>query len=273
MSMAHTDRLRYLGAFGDLPDKRDNPFPAGVIRATLDVASPVEAWLEPVLLPEINDQGRMGSCVGQSVRAMLMIEAAEDGVAADLSAMALWYYGRLAINAAGSNTGCHARDVLNTARVRGVPLAVLHPYEERLLATSPSKAAEANALNHKVTEYYAVRDIADAKIALVNGNPVTFAFMVASNFTEAATTGVTPPYNNRPAGAHQVVAVGYSDRITFKDYGVPGGFLCMNWWGDRWGIRHPNGTRPGCFWMPYGYASDPDLCFSWWTVHGVPLYL
>lgn len=272
MTMPHTDRLLYLGAFGDLPDKRDIPYPVAAIVPRGEII-PAEHWLDPVLMPEVNDQGRLGSCVGQSVRACLMIEAAEDGVVADLSAMALWRYGRQALGAETANTGCHARDVLNAARLKGVPLAALHPYAEHMLATPLSVEAARNALNHKVTEYYAVSGVQDAKVALFNGNPVTFAFMVASNFTEAGSAGVTPPYNNKPAGAHQVVAVGYDDKRTFAGYANKGGFLCLNWWGDRWGIRHPQGTRPGCFWMPYDYANDPDLCFSWWTVHGVPLFL
>ncbi|MCA9003475.1 MAG: hypothetical protein KDB61_16235, partial [Planctomycetes bacterium] len=138
----------------------------------------------------------------------------------------------------------------------------------------PSKAARANAINHRVTEYYAVSGAAEARVAIANGNPVAFAFVTYNNFHDerVRTTGMFPVPVGKMRGAHQVVAKGYDDTKVVPGWPA-GAFLVKNWWGD-WGIPHPvfaSTAKVGYWWYPYAAFNDPQQTFGCWTIHGVPL--
>jgi C1A family cysteine protease len=53
-------------------------------------------------------------------------------------------------------------------------------------------------------------------------------------------------------GAHAVLVVGYDDAKRL--------LIVRNSWGDKWG-------RGGYFYMPYDYASNPNLVWDCWVMY------
>lgn len=271
--MSHA--LRALGAFGDLFDPRDRRFPLAPSARDGVLYAPAAG------LPPVVDQLQLGSCVGQSVKALTEMKVDVDAPFVPMSARYFWWGGRLALNATDSNSGCFARDVLKFARTNGAAAEPLMPYRENAYRIGPTDAAYANGRLHPITEYYACNNPAEMQAALGAGHAFTFAFMVYENFQGVAgETGMMPnkPAVAAPRGAHQVVAYGFDPEMRLPGWGL-GAYACMNWWGGDWGIPDPmyaHGPenvrrRLGCFWMPAEIMGDPDWTFSFWTVHRVPV--
>ena len=71
-----------------------------------------------------------------------------------------------------------------------------------------------------------------------------------------ARTGILklPGKKEKMMGGHAVAAVGYN---TAKK-----ALLVRNSWGPDWGLK-------GYFWMPFKYATDPNLADDFWAITAV----
>jgi hypothetical protein len=226
-------------------------------------------------LPVCTSQNSLNRCVGESVKALLQIEAFQtnDGWHPPLSADFPWWGARVAIGAEKDNAPVFCRDALKYVARVGIPIEPLY-IDWR---TPPSNAALANAHAHRAAAYYAPVGLDGMKDAIRLGNAVTFAFLVPRSLPSS--NGAFPAYSGGEQDAHQVVAYGFDDQyVNGFGYGR-GAAACMNWWGRNWGMPDPlyDGTRDiaarrdGCFWVPYDVLVNPNLAFSFWTAHSIPL--
>ena len=114
-----------------------------------------------------------------------------------------------------------------------------------------------DALKNEVTEYLSVnQSLDDIKQCLAQGYPVAFGITVYDSFMsdEVAETGYVPMPDvttETVQGGHAIMAVGYDDSKN--------ALLMRNSWGTSWGLA-------GYFYLPYDYATNPNLADDFWTI-------
>lgn len=94
-------------------------------------------------------------------------------------------------------------------------------------------------------------NVANTKDAVAQGMPVVFGFECFAELEsqQVALDGILPMPSqpNNSIGGHAVNIIGYDDSVQ--------SFLCLNQWGEAWGIKAPASLQ-GCFWMPYAYFAQ-----------------
>lgn len=200
------------------------------------------------LVTAVHDQGSLGSCVGQAYARALEIEV---GSGIELSALGIYYGARVASGfPAGEDTGAYLEPAVRALAAHGAGSEALWPYLPQRFAVRPPTDYAAQAMDHRVGNWYRARSVAQAKAALASHHPCVTAFDVPPDFGEVGRTGVWLDRGGKAVGAHAVLLWGYDD--------ARGAFRVMNSWGADWG-------NDGWFWLPYeAYAKDPDGDGRWW---------
>jgi C1A family cysteine protease len=211
-------------------------------------------------MPEVFDQGQLGSCTANAVGAALEYDAMLDGApAATPSRLFIYYCERQLEGSLGQgDTGAMGRDGFKAARTFGTAPETDWPYDITKYADDPPQRAWSDAAAHKMTKHYksVPRSINQFKLVLSNQQTIAFGFSVYESFEspEVASTGIVPmpTPDEKQMGGHEVLAVGYlADQ--------PNYVLVRNSWGSSWGIG-------GYFLMPWQYLLSTDLASDFRTI-------
>ncbi|HUA71153.1 MAG TPA: C1 family peptidase [Solirubrobacteraceae bacterium] len=235
-----------------LPDARDHIADTSEL-AVLDEVDPRAD------LPDVFDQGQLGSCTANAVAAAVeydaKLNAADPGF---LSRLWIYYYERKLEGApADQDTGAYGRDGLKVCQKLGVPLEADWPYDISKFADEPPESLDKEAGEHRISNYRAVpRNLDSMRAVLSNRQTIAFGFSVYESFEsqQVAQTGIVPlpTRNEKQLGGHEVLMVGYlKDQSNYA--------LVRNSWGTGWGIK-------GYFLMPWAYILDANLASDFRTI-------
>jgi len=202
----------------------------------------------------VYDQGDLGSCtafsMGKGMREYMQRKNGEKLV--PLSALWLYYEERVLMGTVNEDSGANMIDGINVLRDQGNAVETAWPYATAQFKVKAPAAAYEGAAAHKIASATELAELADIKVALANGQPVVFGFMVYSSFQRIGKNGVMPmpKPNESILGGHAVHAVGYDD--------AKQALIVRNSWGKGWGDQ-------GYFYMPYTFAADKEKAMEWWT--------
>jgi C1A family cysteine protease len=249
---------RHIKRFGWVRDSLD--------RRDLLYAPPKFARLPKVFdvsncMPDVYDQGQLGSCTANAVGALHHYEQIrqEPRKAFTPSRLFLYYNTRVLLGTPTEDSGGTLRDAIKTLAKDGVCSEVEWPYEIRRFRDRPVDELYTRAADHQAIQYASVpQSRLMLKNCLYESYPIAFGFTVYESFMSpcVAKMGVVPmpKKSEAPTGGHAVVLVGWDDeRQAYK---------VRNSWGTQWGRR-------GYFWLPYKYVESPDLAADFWNVRMV----
>jgi C1A family cysteine protease len=244
--------IRRYGWKPSLPDLRDHIADA----SELTVLDEVDPRAD---LPDVFDQGQLGSCTANAVAAAVEYDAKLNGSDPGfLSRLWIYYYERkIEGSPADQDTGAYGRDGFKVCNTIGVPLEQDWPYDIAKFSDEPPANLADEAKQHRISNYRSVPHNLDSiKAVLSNRQTIAFGFTVYESFEsqEVAQTGIVPmpTRNERALGGHEVLLVGY-----LKD--EPNYGLVRNSWGTGWGLK-------GYFLMPWAYLLDRNLASDFRTI-------
>jgi C1A family cysteine protease len=214
-------------------------------------------------LPEVWDQGQLGSCVSHGTDAAYAYDLAKQGIQSNWSGSRLFIYynGRDIEGTVNEDSGLTIRDGIKSLNQYGTPPESDWAYDISRFTEKPPQQAYDDGKLREAVKYAAVgQNAAEMKACLTAGYPIVIGFTVYSSFEsgEVARTGDVPmpALNEGIAGGHCVVVVGYTVRN-----GNPV-WICRNSWGTGWGDQ-------GYFYFPEAYLLNADLADDFWVVQSV----
>jgi len=199
------------------------------------------------LIPNILDQGQLGSCTANAasnaLRYLLKKEKLKEW---QPSRLYIYWFSRFLEDTTNEDSGCYIRDVMKAIHTYGACDEKLLPYNINIFKKRPSNSCVRNATPHiKNFKYLSVsNNDVSIKNCLNSGFPIVFGIDIYESFeTEAvANSGIVPMpdiNNEQLLGGHCVCIYGYNE--TTKQY------IVMNSWGSKWGDK-------GFFYLPYDYV-------------------
>lgn len=212
------------------------------------------------LFGAIRDQMMLGSCsafASTNFRSALLVQEGKPNQV--FSALAQYYQERVLNGTVGVDSGATMQESMQVLETYGVipdsDWPYLPNYLERFKVAPPSDWNTSLSLNaDHVLEIQQATILEDTIDALSNDMFVMFGFVVFPDLEsqQVADTGYLPmpiiPTGQSPffgnIGGHQVIIIGHDDSTQQ--------FLCLNQWGQSWGIKQPESLQ-GCFYMPYAY--------------------
>ena len=206
------------------------------------------------LASPVENQGRLGSCVGQAVVGAYELLYKHDAPALfeDLSRLYVYYNARLLEDTIDQDVGAFVRDGIKGVRRYGICAEALWPYNVKNFAITPSIAAYQDAGSRNIKNYYRISTLPDILDALNTNKPVVCGLSIFGGFDglDAATDYVVPMPGDTeaPLGGHAMAMVGY-DLLKSR-------LLARNSFGDHWGMD-------GYCWIPFDYATSSF--FDMWT--------
>lgn len=236
----------------DIPDCRDIAF-----SATYKISPALPRYVDlREMCPEIEDQGKLGSCTAHALTGALEFLEKKDGLKViQMSRLFVYYNERAMEHSIESDSGAMIRDGIKTLAKKGVCVERKWPYVIDKFAIKPTVDCYAEALEHQILSYQRIETLDQMRSCLADGFPFVFGFSVYESFEseEVAKTGTAemPSPNERCLGGHAVLAVGYDD--TTKR------FIVRNSWGRAWGMK-------GYFTLPFAYADSRNLSDDFWTI-------
>lgn len=267
-----------MGRKPDTPDRRDRI----LYRAVPNVdALPDEVNLEDQL-PEVYDQGALGSCTGWSGAQVLRSIMAKDGHRAPFMPSPVFLYreARALEGTVGEDAGAEIRDIWKVAAKLGLPsiknASVAPRYrpedmpdpqswafrpESRWARQPPAGVYKAAELRQALT-YFALPTTADLMKCLADGYLANIGIAIYRGFygDQGPLYDVPDPNPRRERliGWHAITLFGYS-RPRRR-------WLIRNQWGDKahLGAPTPDGTSPN-FTLSFAYLEDPQMADSFWT--------
>lgn len=244
--------IRRYGWKPSLPDLRDHVADASELKV-LDEVDPRAD------LPDVFDQGQLGSCTANAVAAAVQYDAKLNGSDPGfLSRLWIYYYERkIEGSPADQDTGAYGRDGFKVCKTIGVPLENDWPYDIAKFSEEPPASLAEEARQHRISNYRSVpRNLDSMKAVLSNRQTIALGFTVYESFEsqEVAQTGIVPmpTRDERTMGGHEVLLVGYLKNE--PNYG-----LVRNSWGAGWGME-------GYFLMPWAYIMDANLASDFRTI-------
>jgi C1A family cysteine protease len=245
-------KIRRYGWKPSLPDLRDHIADASEL-TVLDEVDPRED------LPDVFDQGQLGSCTANAVAAAVQYDAKLNGAdPGPLSRLWIYYYERkLEGSRADQDTGAYGRDGFKVCKTLGVPLEKDWSYDISKFADEPPASLAEEASRHRISNYRSVpRNLDSMRAVLSNRQTIAFGFTVYESFEsdEVAHGGIValPTREEKAIGGHEVLLVGY-----LKDQ--PNYGLVRNSWSAGWGLK-------GYFLMPWAYILDTHLASDFRTI-------
>lgn len=245
---------RKWGYFPDVPALEDRVYSAVL---TAD-QRPDSVNLIPEFKNEVEDQGQLGSCVGNSCVSALEYLLARKHKAdpnykyPELSRLFAYYHARKIRGLERVDAGAVIRDCVDQLRALGVCEESVWPYIPNTVNLVPDSFAVADAARNKVGSAFRVESLDDKLDCLAQGFPFVFGFTVYStSMNQAGKTALMPPPAGARSGGHAVLAVGYDLPKQL--------FLIRNSWGRNWGDK-------GYFWMPFEYLTNANLSSDYWTI-------
>ena len=254
------NRKRY-GWIRDLPDKRDVLAQLPMWAALPEI--PNVDLRDTGQMPEVYDQGNLGSCTAQAIAAAYEFDARKQKATEYFtpSRLFIYYNERLIEGTPMIDSGASLRDGLRVLRILGAPPEPVYPYDTSRFAIEPPLSAYRIAQKHKVTRYRRVPQNTSILSAIYMGYPVIFGMSVYDHFEseefQKEEVLKVPDASESLLGGHAVLLCGYR---TMPDRTIQ--FLVRNSWGSKW-------HTDGYFWMEYGYVMDPNLCSDFWVIETV----
>lgn len=236
----------------DLPDRRDLPFLAKIVKLPKSVDL-------TALFPPPYDQGELGSCTANAIAAALEYDQIKQKLPVTFtpSRLFIYYNERVMEGSVGEDAGAMIRDGIKSVNAQGAPPETpWWPYNIGQFARRPPAKAYTEAKKHQALKYQRItRSLGVMKSCLASGFPFVFGFSVYDSFEsdEVASTGVVPmPGRDETLlGGHAVLAVGYDDATKR--------FRVRNSWSTDWGMN-------GYFTIPYPYLLDENLSDDFWQI-------
>lgn len=249
----------------DIPDQRDqtfHPLAAGLMATPRPIAHSLRK-----MCPGVYDQGKIGSCTGNTVAAAIEIDLRKQRLKEFVpSRLMLYYDGRALENATTADAGASIRDVIKGAVKLGVcsespqpDTLSVWPYIEARVLTRPTINCYAAAKKTLIKNYARIVQSMDAiGDTIAAGFPVTLGATLYESFEsdEVARTGMVPmpAMSEKSVGGHATLIIGYDDERQLYEV--------RNSWGKEWGDH-------GYCWWPYSYVLDRNLCDDFWVVNTV----
>ena len=245
------------GWIRDLPDHRDFKLAqkAPGIKATGNARTDLRktGWVTPV-----ENQGDLGSCTANMGVGLLEYnEMARHNSYVDHSRRFLYrasrkLYFKVSDSSVIGDTGSTNRDTFKAMASFGVPPEWAWPYNIRDFDVEPSAFVYSLAQAFQGLYYVKAENLYEIKALLDNQFPVGIGFICFDSVDDVGPDGIIPipGDNERPAGGHSVMVVGYDDSTEM--------IIIKNSWGTSWGEQ-------GFGYLPYWYF-DNDLCSDYWSL-------
>lgn len=262
-----------------LPDQRDLilRFSEAQRRAT----APTIDLRSSGLLPDVWDQGQLGSCTAHGSGAAYSYDLAKQGSTKNYvpSRLFVYYSARVLENTVSSDSGATITDVVKGINKYGAPPESDWGYDIDRYAEKPPAVAFSDGLARQAVKYARVPGtVADIQATLTVGYPVVIGFTVYDSFESAAvaSSGVVPmPASSESVlGGHCVLVVGYVGGSDLQAQLVTAGkdssqvqpgwlyAIIRNSWGTDWGHK-------GYCYMPMQYLTNPNLASDFWVIQQV----
>jgi len=215
-------------------------------RATFGVLD-LRKWCSP-----IEDQGHLGSCVGNGVASALEFLQIRNGKPfTDLSRLFVYYNSRLMTRDQEKDEGTYIHIAFGTLSSLGTCSESKWPYDTNKVFIRPSWGSYREAYANKINSYYRINSTGSdrnnlLKASLHAQHPIVFGMVVDQAYQDYKGGIVQLPGSTRVnPGRHCQVIVGYDDNKQ--------SWIVRNSWGSWWG-------EGGYAWVPYEYldASEAD---------------
>jgi C1A family cysteine protease len=212
------------------------------------------------IVPEVLDQGNLGSCTAHALTMAQRIARIKQGLPdTRLSRLFVYYNERLIEGTVNEDDGAEIKDGAKVLGTYGVPPETDWPYIENQFTIKPSDQAYKDAIQDEANKYMIVEQTEnEIKLCLSEGYPVVFGATLFSEFEgeEVARTGIVPMPTDASdqVGGHAILIIGYDDNTKR--------FTVLNSWGNGWGDK-------GYCYFPYEYITNANLCSDFWTIRTV----
>ena len=260
--------LRYYGALPDPHDSRDRKITYEQIPTdpTVDLRSYV---------PQVLNQGRLGSCTANAVVAAFSIDAKKQELPYfEPSRLFLYYNTREIEGNVDTDSGASLRNTVKAFNRCGVcpekrteacdfgegkpegsrRYLPYWPYDTQKFSEQPPPKCYSEAVRNNICKYERLsQEIDQLRACLKSGSPFVFGFEVFPSFDDTRSFGIMPmPTKNEVShSTHAVVAVGYDDERKK--------IVVLNSWGYHWGEN-------GYFFMPYEFIKNESYCRDFWKI-------
>jgi C1A family cysteine protease len=264
-TMPEARKIERYGWRPDLPDHRDRIY-------NLERKVYRSEELQPKCslrsqMPEVYNQGQLGSCTGNGIAAVLEHTETKDGQAAETPSRLFIYYGERVIEGTvNEDSGGQIRDGIKVVASEGAPPEQLWPYEIEKFKEKPSDEAFAAAKQHEAIQYLKVLPGtagSPVRSPIQEGLPIVFGFTVPAVFESSTWDPATqllplPAAGEKTLGGHCVVIVGWDFSLERFPVNV---FEVRNSWGAEWGDQ-------GYFWMDARWIYEPTrgLSSDFWVI-------
>lgn len=165
-------------------------------------------------LPQIRDQGNIGSCVAFASSAM------KDFQEKTITSPLFIYSQRVNKPA----EGMFVRNALEILKSEGTVEEKIFPYKTELENIPPSKEIISEAKKYEIKSYAKINSVDEMKNALVHYGPVLIAIDV---YNFGSNPWIKYQKNDRLLGGHALAIVGYTQDS----------FIIRNSWGTNWGEK------------------------------------
>lgn len=211
-------------AFGAIPSPIDIRDYRGTCAATA-ADFPEEFELE---MPEVKNQGSVGSCVAHSISTVVEYFSRLQGD--DARPMSTGYIYGNRTNSSYKGSGMITREAIQVTATYGDVPNTLFPYNVEV--PSAIELFEINrdslftkGIGNRITSYYRVQTENDIKASLTTNGPVVIVVDWYSDMTTV--DGVLTTAFNKREGSHCMVIYGWNAR----------GWKVQNSWGVYWGVK------------------------------------
>ena len=179
--VATARKIARYGWVPDLPDIRDLVVDTEELLAGIHL--PAEVDLRTTgHLPEVYDQGNLGSCTANASGAAMEYEQAKQGLTPVMpSRLFIYYNERVLEGTVDQDSGAQIRDAVKVLNQQGVCPENEWPYDIARFAVKPPEKSYTDALGEKAVQYERVpQTVTGIKTVLAAGRPVIIGFTVYS---------------------------------------------------------------------------------------------
>ncbi len=195
----------------------------------------------------IEDQGHLGSCVGNAITNAyeLLVRQLYPAKFVELSRLFVYYNSRLLDSAVTEDVGAYLRDGMKAVQKFGICSEQLWPYNIKKFNIKPTDECYKDALSRTITSYQSLQTVDDVLNAVNQNKPVVIGIVIYDSFDRITKGNSIIPIpsdtEKESAGHHAMTIVGYN---------IPNQlFLVKNSYGKYWGDA-------GYGWLSFEYVKS-----------------